>query len=209
MTETLKQAGICVFHVVPTVSAALRAAQAGVDGVVVEGIEGGGFKNQKGASTMVLVPAIAQALELPIVAAGGICDGPGMAAALALGADGVQMGTRMLSAQESPVHPNWKQAVVEAAETDTVLLNRAGKPSYRTLRTERTAAIEHDDNIAMPGIDNLMELYFGGDMEASFAFSGQVAGRIEAVLSVAEILTDTWQHCQQILAELGQRAGHG
>ena len=108
LTETLKQAGICVFHVVPTVSAALRAAQAGVDGLIVEGIEGGGFKNQKGASTMVLVPAIAQALELPIVAAGGICDGPGMAAALALGADGVQMGTRMLSAKESPVHPNWK-----------------------------------------------------------------------------------------------------
>ena len=209
LTEILKQAGICVFHVVPTVSAALRAAQAGVDGLVVEGIEGGGFKNQQGASTMVLVPAIAQALELPIVAAGGICDGPGMAAALALGADGVQMGTRMLSALESPVHPNWKQAVVEAAETDTVLLNRAGKPSYRTLRTERTAAIEHDDNVTMPGIDNLMELYFGGNMEASFAFSGQVAGRIEEVLSVAEILTDTWQQCQQILAGLGQRAGNG
>ena len=209
LTSALKQSGICVFHVVPTVAGAIRAAQAGVDGVVVEGIEGGGFKNQKGASTMVLVPAISQAIDIPVVAAGGVCDGLGMAAAFALGAEGVQMGTRMLSARESPVHPNWKQAVVTAAETDTVLLNRAGRPSYRVLRTERTAAIEHEENVTMPGLDNLMKLYFGGEMEAGFAFSGQVAGRIESVSSVAEILTDAWEQCQTILAELGRRVGQG
>ncbi len=209
LTSALKRAGICVFHVVPTVAGAVRAAQAGVDGVVVEGIEGGGFKNQKGASSMVLVPAVCRAIDIPVVAAGGICDGLGMAAALALGAEGVQMGTRMLSAQESPVHPNWKQAVVGAAETDTVLLNRAGRPSYRVLRTDRTTAIEHAENVAMPGLDNLMKLYFGGEMEAAFAFSGQVAGRIDEVLSVADILTDAWQQCQSILTKLGKRVGDG
>ncbi len=120
-----------------------------------------------------------------------------------------QMGTRMLSAQESPVHPNWKQAVVGAAETDTVLLNRAGRPSYRVLRTDRTTAIEHAENVAMPGLDNLMKLYFGGEMEAAFAFSGQVAGRIDEVLSVADILTDAWQQCRSILTKLGKRVGDG
>ncbi len=211
LTGALKAAGICVFHVVPTVAGAVRAADAGVDGVIVEGIEGGGFKNQRGASTMVLVPAVCRALEvagatdIPVVAAGGICDGASMAAALALGADGVQLGTRMLSAAESPVHPNWKQAVVQARETDTVLLNRAGRPSYRVLRTERTAALEHAEEVAMPGLDKLMELYFGGDMEAAFAFSGQVAGRIDEVAGVAEILDNMWEQCQQVLVELAGR----
>lgn len=206
LTKDLKSAGICVLHVVPTLSGALRAAAAGVDGIVVEGIEGGGFKNQRGASTMVLVPMICEAAGIPVVAAGGICDGAGMAAALALGADGVQMGTRMLSAAESPVHDNWKTAVVNAAETDTVLLNRGGRPSYRVLRTAATEAIEHEDIAAMPGLDNLMKLYFGGEMETAFAFSGQVAGRIDEVLPVADILRSAWDDCQKRLEELGRWA---
>lgn len=206
LTADLKSAGICVLHVVPTLSGALRAAAAGVDGLVVEGIEGGGFKNQRGASTMVLVPMIREAVDIPVVAAGGICDGTGMAAALALGADGVQMGTRMLSAAESPVHDNWKAAVVAAAETDTVLLNRGGRPSYRVLRTAATEAVEHEDIAAMPGLDNLMKLYFGGEMETAFAFSGQVAGRIDEVLPVADILRTAWDDCQKRLAELGRWA---
>ncbi len=111
LVPLLKQAGITVFHVVPSLRGAMKAAAAGVDGLVVEGIEGGGFKNADGASTMVLVPLIASKLGLPIIAAGGICDGPSMAAALALGAEGAQMGTRMLTAAESPVHEHWKQAV--------------------------------------------------------------------------------------------------
>ena len=206
LTEDLKSAGICVLHVVPTLSGAMRAAAAGVDGLVVEGIEGGGFKNQRGASTMVLVPMICEAVDIPVVAAGGICDGTGMAAALALGADGVQMGTRMLSAAESPVHDNWKAAVMAAAETDTVLLNRGGRPSYRVLRTSVTEAAEHEDIASMPGLDNLMKLYFGGEMEAAFAFSGQVAGRIDEVLPVADILRTAWDDCQKRLGELGRWA---
>lgn len=153
---------------------------------------------------MVLVPMICEAVDIPVVAAGGICDGTGMAAALALGADGVQMGTRMLSAAESPVHDNWKAAVVAAAETDTVLLNRGGRPSYRVLRTAATEAVEHEEIAAMPGLDNLMKLYFGGEMETAFAFSGQVAGRIEEVLPAADILRTAWDDCQKRLAELGR-----
>ncbi|MGI9623387.1 MAG: NAD(P)H-dependent flavin oxidoreductase, partial [Acidimicrobiales bacterium] len=123
-TSVLKEAGLTVYHVVPTLAAAQKAVDAGVDGLVVEGGEGGGFKSPTPVATMVLLPLVRSHVEVPIIAAGGICDGPTMAAAFALGAEGVQMGTRMVSASESPVHDNWKQAIVAAAETDTLFLNQ-------------------------------------------------------------------------------------
>ena len=114
-----------------------------------------------------------------------------MAAAFALGAQGVQMGTRMVSASESPIHDNWKQAIVDAAETDTVFLNRFSRPRLRALRTERTNRLEHLDHVDMSEFGTAMDLYFGGDMEASIALSGQVAGRIDSVIPVEQILHDT------------------
>lgn len=207
LVPRLKDAGITVFHVVPTLRGAAKAVAAGVDGLVVEGIEGGGFKNPAGASTMVLLPLVASQFDVPIVAAGGICDGPSLAAALALGADGAQMGTAMLSAAESPVHDNWKQSVVAAAETDTLLLNRTGRPGFRVLRSETSEALDASGAAAMPTFERMMELYFGGDMEAAFAFSGQVAGRIDEVRPVAEILERSWNDCLTILRDLGGRAG--
>ena len=161
-----------------------------MDGLVVEGGEGGGFKNPREVSTMVLVPLVASQVDVPIIAAGGITDGRSMAAAFALGAGGVQMGTRMVSAAESPVHPNWKQAIVDAAETDTVFLNRFGRPALRALRTERSTRLERSDN-AMAEFGSHLDLYFGGDMEAAIALSGQVAGRIDSVRPVADIINET------------------
>lgn len=190
-TSTLKAAGLTVFHVVPTLAAALKAVEAGVDGLVVEGGEGGGFKNPRDVSTMVLVPLVASRVDVPIVAAGGICDGVSMAAALALGADGVQMGTRMVSAAESPVHQNWKQAIVDGAETDTVFLNRFSRPGLRAIRTERTTRLEKDEHVPLSEMSRAMDLYFGGDMEAAIALTGQVMGRIDAVKTVREIIDET------------------
>ena len=189
-TSTLKSAGLTVFHVVPTLAAALKAVDAGVDGLVVEGGEGGGFKNPRDVATMVLVPLVASRVDVPIVAAGGICDGVSMAAALALGADGVQMGTRMVSAAESPVHENWKRAIVDGAETDTVFLNRFSRPGLRAIRTERTTRLERDEHVPLTEMSRAMDLYFGGDMEASIALTGQVMGRIEAVKTVQEIVDE-------------------
>jgi enoyl-[acyl-carrier protein] reductase II len=203
---TLKEAGITVFHVVPTLRGAQKAVAAGVDGLVVEGIEGGGFKNADGASSMVLLPLIAAHVDVPIVAAGGIADGVSMAAAFALGAEGAQMGTRMLTAEESPVHDNWKQSVIAAAETDTVIVNRYAKPSMRTLRTELSAAAERQTPAPPLLVDGVRDLYFGGEMNAAYAMSGQVAGRIDAVLPVRRILEDTWRDCLARLRELGAAA---
>lgn len=190
-TQKLKSAGLTVFHVVPTLAAALKAVDAGVDGLVVEGGEGGGFKNPRDVASMVLLPLVAENVNVPIVAAGGITDGYGMAAAFALGAEAVQMGTRMVAALESPVHDNWKNAIVNAAETDTVFLNRFGRPGLRALRTERTTRLEHEDQVGMDQFAGTQQVYFGGDLEAGIALTGQVAGRITDVAPVQDIIWGT------------------
>src|SRR5579885_1312048 len=188
----LKAAGLTVFHVVPTLAAALKAVEAGVDGLVVEGGEGGGFKNPQPVASMILLPLVREKVEVPIIAAGGIADGRTMAAAFALGAEGVQMGTRMVSAAESPVHENWKRAIVNAAETDTVFLNQFSKPALRALRTARTARLEREPGrIISNEFGRAKALYFGADMEASLALSGQVCGRIDSVKPVARIIRET------------------
>jgi len=203
-TEQLKTAGLTVFHVVPTLKGALKAVSAGVDGLVVEGGEGGGFKNPRDVALMVLLPLIRSKVDVPIIAAGGMIDGPTMAAAFALGAEGIQMGTRMVSALESPVHDNWKQSIISAAETDTVMLNRHASPALRALRTEKTSALEFDTetNAMTSLVGTALDLYFGGDMEASIALTGQVAGRIESVEPVADIISRCAAQCLATITEL-------
>lgn len=201
-TEFLKGNGLNVFHVVPTLAAARKAVDAGVDGLVVEGVEGGGFKDPKGASTMVLLPLVRSHVDVPIIAAGGICDGASMAAAFALGAEGVQMGTRMMSAAESPIHGNWKDAVVAARETDTVMLNRSTRPGMRALRSARTEEMERQDLVLLKEIGNPLDLYFGGNMDTFVPMGGQVAGRIGAVESVKDILDATMAEFIEVIDRL-------
>jgi enoyl-[acyl-carrier protein] reductase II len=188
----LKDAGLTVFHVVPTFAAAQHAIDAGVDGLIVEGIEGGGFKSPNGVSSMVLIPLVAKHLDVPVIAAGGITDGCSMAAAFALGAQGVQMGTRMVSSAESPVHQNWKDSIIGASDQDTVLLNQFASPALRALKTERTKALHGMEQFNVFGeFGRVTDLYFGGDMESSIALTGQVAGRIKEVKPVAQIIEET------------------
>jgi enoyl-[acyl-carrier protein] reductase II len=200
----LKAAGLTVFHVVPNLAGALKALEAGVDGLVVEGGEGGGFKNGRDVASMVLLPLVRAHTDKPIIAAGGMLCGRTMAAAFALGADGIQLGTRMVSAAESPVHANWKDAILAAKETDTVFLNRHGPgPALRALRTEKTTRLEREPggNI-MAEFGRATDLYFGGDMEASIALSGQVAGRIDRVRPVREILDSIMDEYRETVAAL-------
>jgi enoyl-[acyl-carrier protein] reductase II len=205
-TATLKAAGLTVFHVVPNLAGALRAVAAGVDGLIVEGGEGGGFKNPKDVASMVLIPQVCEQVKIPVVAAGGIMDGQTMAAAFALGAEGVLMGTRILSSTESPVHAKWKQAIIDADATDTVFLNRSGPgPALRALRTERTTRIEAEGSPAIFGeFARTQDVYFGGDLEAGIALTGQVAGRIHAVKPVAQIFEETMQGFEDTLARMGR-----
>ena len=201
-TGVLKGAGLTVYHVVPTLQAALKAVEAGVDGLVVEGGEGGGFKSPTPVSTMVLLPLIRDHVDVPIIAAGGINDGRTMAAAFALGAEGVQMGTQMLSCAESPVHMNWKEAILNARETDTVFLNQRHSPALRALRTERSERLADMDENILGEFGDPQKLYFGGDMNAAVALSGQVAGRIEQIRPIAEVIGEAVKEFSETIDRL-------
>ncbi len=206
-TAQLKAAGLTVFHVVPTLRAALKAVEAGVDGLVVEGGEGGGFKNPRDVATMVLLPLVCAAVDVPVIAAGGIVDGATMAAAFALGAEGVQMGTRMVATVESPIHANWKDAIVGAAETDTVFLNRRHRPALRALRTPYSERLDADDDDVMARFGDVRAVYFGGDLDAGIALSGQVAGRIDEVEPVADVIERTVAEFADCIDGLAARYG--
>lgn len=187
----LKNSGITVYHAVPTVDAALKCVDAGVDGLIVEGAEGGGFKNPEEVSTLVLLQAIRARTDIPMVAAGGICDGRGMAAAFALGAEAIQMGTRFVSCEESPVHQNFKDAIVQASETGTWMLNKRSTPCIRALKSQRTQVIHDAGLMGADALQGILGVYFGGDMEAAPALAGQSAGLIDSVKSAKQIIDDT------------------
>jgi enoyl-[acyl-carrier protein] reductase II len=174
----------------------------GVDGLVVEGVEGGGFKHRFGASTMVLLPLVAAHVDVPIVAAGGICDARSMAAAFVLGAEAIQMGTRLLASADSQVHGNLKQAVVGADETSTVLLPLDGKRMMRVIRTPAAEKLHASASFEEGGaaLQRVQRLYFDGDMGASVANTGQVAGRIDDLPPAADIIKQMWSGCRRVLA---------
>jgi enoyl-[acyl-carrier protein] reductase II len=187
----LKAAGIVVYHAVPTLDAAMKCVDAGVDGLVVEGSEGGGFKNPEEVSTLVLLQSIRERTELPLIAAGGIVDGRGMAAAFALGAEAIQMGTRFVASRESPVHDNYKQAIVNATATGTYMLNTKSSPCIRALKADFTAQIHEAGLMGPDAFTGIQDVYFGGNMNAAPALAGQSAGLVHEVKSVQTIIDDT------------------
>jgi len=202
----LHAAGIKVYHAVPTLELALKCVDAGIDGLVVEGSEGGGFKNPEEVSTLVLLQAIRERSSVPMIAAGGIVDGRGMAAAFALGAEGVQMGTRFVASAESPVHAHYKQAIVAADATGTWVLNKKSTPCIRALKTSFTQVI-HDAGL-MPAdtFKGIRQVYFGGEMDAAPALAGESAGLIHEVLPVARIIEQTVAEFHAISARMGAMA---
>jgi enoyl-[acyl-carrier protein] reductase II len=206
----LKAAGIVVYHAVPTLDTALKCVDAGVDGLVVEGSEGGGFKNPEEVSTLVLLQAIRERVQVPLIAAGGIVDGRGMAAAFALGAEGIQMGTRFVSSAESPVHAHYKQAIVSAEATGTWVLNKKSTPCIRALKSQTTQVMHETGLMGADAFSGIQRVYFDGDMEAAPALAGQSAGLVHAVLPVQQIIDDTMAGFAAICAQmagLGREAG--
>ena len=189
--KTLKDAGIIVYHAVPSLDGAIKAANAGVDGLVVEGTEGGGFKSPVEVGLLVLIQSIKQNIDLPIIAAGGIVDGAGMAAVFAAGAEGIQMGTRFVSSLESPVHNNFKNKIIDSSIDGTYILNKKSKPVIRALKTNLTRDINEKGHMDMTALLNIKELYFGGDMEAAPALSGQSVGLINEIKPVSQIIEET------------------
>ena len=199
----LKDAGITVYHAVPSLEGALKAANAGVDGLVVEGTEGGGFKSPVEVGLLVLIQSIKQNIDIPIIAAGGIVDGAGMAAVFAAGAEGIQMGTRFVSSLESPVHDNFKNEIVESGIDGTYILNKKSKPVIRALKSNLTDQINDSGQMDMSALMNIKDLYFDGDMEAAPALSGQSIGLINEVKSVKQIVDEIINEFNNTCESLG------
>ena len=155
---------------------------------------------------MVLLPLVAERVGLPIICAGGMCDARSAAAAVVLGAEGLQMGTRMLASVEAGVHTNFKDAIVAADDAGTVLLDIPGNPTMRVLRTGLAARIDERDPAAAL-LGRITDLYFAGDLEASVANTGQVSSRITELQPVAEIVRRTWGDIQAVLDQAATRLG--
>ncbi len=194
-TETLKRAGCTVVHVVAAVKHALKAEGAGCDAVVAEGFEAGGHNGVDEITTLALVPQVADSVKIPVIAAGGIADGRGLAAALALGADGVQVGTRFAVTVESSAHENYKRAIVDAKDGDTVLTLKKVTP-VRMLKTafarkamaaeERGASKE--ELAELLGHKREMLGIFEGNLEEGEIEAGQSSGLVREILPAAEVV---------------------
>ena len=201
--SVLKEAGITVYHAVPSLDGAIKAINAGIDGLVVEGTEGGGFKSPVEVGLLVLIQSIRKNSDIPIIAAGGIVDGAGMAAVFAAGADGIQMGTRFVSSKESPVHVNFKNKILESDIDGTLMLNKSSKPVIRALKSDLTNSIDKKGIMDMADFMKIQELYFDGNMEAAPALSGQSVGLIDEIKPVKQIIEEIISEFNMICNKLG------
>ena len=201
--SVLKDAGITVYHAVPSLQGAIKAADAGVDGLVIEGTEGGGFKSPVEIGLLVLIQSIKQNIDLPLIAAGGIVDGAGMAAVFAAGAEGIQMGTRFVSSVESPVHRNFKDKIIDSGIDGTLILNKSSKPVIRALKSDLTINIDQKGEMDMSAMMNIKNLYFDGDMEAAPALSGQSTGLISEIKPVKKIIEETIDEFNCVCEKMG------
>ncbi len=201
-----KEAGIKVIPVVPSVALAKRMERAGADAVVAEGTESGGHIGEN--TTMCLVPQVVDALEIPVIAAGGIADGRGMAAAFMLGAEGVQIGTRFLASEECQIHPTFKELVIKAKDTDSVVTGRyTGHPcrNVKTKFAKKLANGEKDGTLSPEEFENLTvgalrRAVVDGDLESGSFLCGAIAGMINEVKPCKDIVEEIMAGAEKLLA---------
>jgi enoyl-[acyl-carrier protein] reductase II len=209
-TRYLKDAGIKVLHVIASVRHAKRAEAEGVDAVIAEGYEAGGHNGLDELPTFVLVPQVVDAVKIPVVAAGGIAEARGFVAALALGAEGVQMGTRFVATCECIAHQNFKQAILEAIDTGTIITGRKLGPT-RGLKNELTAKIVEMENRGASAEELLSFLGWGraregqleGDLVDGELYCGAIAGMILKISSVDEVVQSIVKGYTKVLSRLG------
>ncbi len=208
-TSMLKEAGIKVVHVVSSSRFAIKAEEAGCDAVVAEGFEAGGHNGREETTTMVLVPAVCNAVNIPVIAAGGIATGRQMLAAMALGASGVQVGSRFVASYEASSHVAFKNAVLKAGEGDTMLTLKQLTP-VRLLRNkfyEEVAAAQQrcaspDELTKILGRARAKKGMFEGDLVEGELEIGQTSALISALLPAADIVLEMWTECRALLPQL-------
>lgn len=196
-TNHLKEKGITVVHVVSNVKFALKCQEAGVDAIVAEGFEAGGHNGREETTTLVLIPQVRKAITLPLIAAGGIGTGASMAAAFALGADGVQIGSRFVTTPESSAHQNFKDAVVKAKEGDTVLTLKQLTPVrliknefYQKVFTAEQQGASAEQIAEILGRARAKKGMFEGDLKEGELEIGQISGAIDTIKPAGEIVEE-------------------
>jgi enoyl-[acyl-carrier protein] reductase II len=203
----LKAAGIKVLPIAPSVALAKRMESIGADAIIGEGMEAGGHIGD--LTTMVLVPQLVDAVSIPVVAAGGIADGRGMAAAFALGAEGVQVGTRFMCAEECTIHPDVKAQVIKAKDRDTVVTGRSTGHPVRVLRNKLSKQIEaldkenRTEEIEALGSGKLALAMRTGDVQMGSLMAGQIAAMVCEIQPAAEIVAEMMSEAESVLTRLG------
>ena len=208
-TPLLKEAGVTVVHVVSSSAFALKSEAAGVDAVVAEGFEAGGHNGREETTTMVLIPAVCEKVQIPVIAAGGIGSGKAMAAAFALGASGVQVGSRFVATPEASSHNNFKQAVVEAKEGDTILSLKKVTPVrmirnqfYESVKAAEDRGATLDELKTLLGRGRAKMGMFEGKLEEGELEIGQVSALIHDIKPAAVVLQEIWEEftdtCRQL-----------
>jgi enoyl-[acyl-carrier protein] reductase II len=203
----LREAGIKVLCVVPSVALAKRMESIGADAVIGEGMEAGGHIGE--LTTMVLTPQLVDALDIPVVAAGGIADGRGLAAAFALGAAGVQMGTRFMCAEECTIHENVKQRVLKARDRDTIVTGMSTGHPVRVLKNKLSRQLEELDRAGKAeeleklGAGKLALCMRQGDIDMGSVMAGQCAAMVDAIQPAADIIAEVMTEAEEVLARLG------
>ncbi len=210
-TAGLKEAGLVAVHVSPSAKLAAKAAEAGVDAIVAEGTEAGGHNGFEEITTMALVPQVVEKVDIPVIAAGGIADGRGFVAALALGATGIQMGTRFAATKEALGHPDFKKAILEANDTATVITARKMGPT-RCIRNklaetiidaeQKGATIEELFKII--GTGRSLRAAQDGELEEGTIYCGQIAGLIKELKSAGQVITETINTAEILLKNLAE-----
>jgi enoyl-[acyl-carrier protein] reductase II len=198
-TSILKQEGITVVHVVSSSKFALKAQDAGCDAVVAEGFEAGGHNGREETTTFVLIPAVKEKVTIPVIAAGGIATGRQMFAAMALGADGVQVGSRFVTSNEASCHPNFKNAIISSAEGDTQLSLKALTPVrllkndfYQKVKQAEENCASIADLEALLGRARAKKGMFEGDMAEGELEIGQVSSIIKQIMPAEDIVNELW-----------------
>jgi enoyl-[acyl-carrier protein] reductase II len=209
-TAQLKAAGKTVVHVVSNVKFAIKARDAGVDAIVAEGFEAGGHNGREETTTLCLIPMVRDAVDIPLIAAGGIADGRAMLAAFALGAEGVQVGSRFVASTESSAHPAFKQSVVQAGEGATVLTLKQLTPVrlirnafYEKIQEAEAAGASPETLAHLLGRGRAKKGMFEGDLQEGELEIGQISAAIRDIRPAAEILDQMWQEFLQARERIG------
>ncbi len=204
----LKERGIKVLPIAPSMALAKRLERMGADAVIGEGMEAGGHIGE--LTTMVLTPQLVDAIDIPVIAAGGIADGRGVAAVFALGAEGVQMGTRFMCASECNIHPAVKERILKAKDRDTVVTGYSTGHPVRVLKNRLTRQLEELDRANLPeelerlGSGRLALAMRAGDLEMGSLMAGQCASMVDCVKPAAQIVADVVSEAEEVMRSLGE-----